>query len=65
MFPSGMWFYDHKKIEMDSTDKRLARWLGIAHHVGSDLCYWLLLSNGKVVLARTMVQHVTREDMLK
>jgi Reverse transcriptase (RNA-dependent DNA polymerase) len=62
-FYDRVWFYDHKKIEMDSTGKRLARWLGIAHRVGSDLCYWLLLSNGKV-LARTTVQHVTREDML-
>jgi hypothetical protein len=31
--------------------------------VGSDLCYWLLLSNGSI-LARTTVQHVTREDWL-
>ena len=28
-----------------------------------DLCYWLLLSNGSI-LARTTVQHVTREDWL-
>ena len=62
-FYDRVWSYDHKKIEMDSTGKRLARWLGIAHRVGSDLCYWLLLSNGKVI-ARTTVQHVTREDVL-
>jgi hypothetical protein len=62
-FYDRVWVYDHKKIELDSTGKRLARWLGIAHRVGSDLCYWLLLANGKV-LARTTVQHVTREDML-
>jgi hypothetical protein len=62
-FYDRVWFYDHKKIEMDSNGKRLARWLGIAHRVGSDLCYWLLLPSGKV-LARTTVQHVTREDML-
>ena len=62
-FYDRVWFYDHKKIEMDSTGRRLARWLGIAHRVGSDLCYWLLLPNGKV-LARTTVQHVTREDFL-
>jgi hypothetical protein len=62
-FYDRVWFYDHKKIEMDSTGRRLARWLGIAHRVGSDLCYWLLLPSGKV-LARTTVQHVTREDFL-
>ena len=55
--------YDHKKIELDGTGRRLARWLGVAHRVGSDLCYWLLLSTGNVV-ARTTVQHVTREDIL-
>jgi hypothetical protein len=27
-------FYDHKKIGIDCTSKRLARWLGIAHCVG-------------------------------
>jgi hypothetical protein len=62
-FYDRVWFYDHKKIEMDSAGKRLARWLGIAHRVDSDLCYWLLLLNGSI-LAHTTVQHVTREDWL-
>ena len=48
---------------MDDTGRKLARWLGVAHRVGSDLCYWLLLPSGKVI-ARTIVQHVTREDIL-
>ena len=30
----------------------------MAHHVGSDLCYWILTASGKV-LARTTIQHVT------
>jgi hypothetical protein len=62
-FYDRVWVYDHKKIELDGTGRRLARWLGVAHCVGSDLCYWLLLSTGHVV-ARTTVQHVTREDIL-
>jgi hypothetical protein len=62
-FYDRVWVYDHKKIELDGTGRRLARWLGVAHRVGSDLCYWLLLSTGHVV-ARTTVQHVTREDIL-
>lgn len=34
------WFYfDQKKIEIDGSRRRLARWLGVAHRVGSDLCY--------------------------
>ena len=62
-FYDRVWYYDHKKIELDGTGKKLARWLGIAHRVGSDLCYWVLLPNGSVI-ARTTVQHVTRSDIL-
>jgi hypothetical protein len=41
----------------------LGRWLGVAHRVGSNLCYWILTSAGKVV-ARTTVQHVTEIELL-
>jgi len=58
-----VWYYDQKKIEIDGSGRRLARWLGVAHRVGSDLCYWLLLESGKVI-ARTTVQHVVRDDYL-
>jgi hypothetical protein len=58
-----VWFYDRKKIEMDDSGCRLARWLGVAHRVGSDLCYWVLSESGKVN-ARTIVQHVTIDDFL-
>ncbi|KAI2506814.1 hypothetical protein MHU86_7599 [Fragilaria crotonensis] len=60
-FDSCVWFYDQKKMEMDDTGRKLARWL--ASRVGSNLCYWLLLPSGKVI-ARTTVQHVKREDIL-
>jgi hypothetical protein len=62
-FYDRVWFYDQKKMEMDDAGRKLARWLGVAHCVGSDLSYWLLLPSGKVI-ARTIVQHVTREDIL-
>ena len=62
-FYDRVWYYDQKKIEIDGSGRRLARWLGVAHRVGSDLCYWLLLESGKVI-ARTTVQHVIREDYL-
>ena len=62
-FYDRVWYYDHKKMEIHDTGRRLARWLGVAHRVGSDLCYWLLLESGKVI-ARTTVQHVTRDDLL-
>jgi len=49
---------------MDTVDdERLpAKWLGVSHHVGSDLNYCLLLRSGKIV-SRTSVQHVTQSDM--
>jgi hypothetical protein len=41
----------------------LGRWLGISHHVGSDLCYWIVTDSGQVV-SKTSVEHVTRDDYL-
>ena len=40
----------------------LGRWIGIAHQIGSDLCYWVLPETG-VPMARTTVQHVTELDL--
>ena len=50
-------------IEIDGSGCRLARWLGVAHRVGFDLCYCLLLESGKVI-AWTTVQHVVQDDYL-
>jgi hypothetical protein len=41
----------------------LGRWLGVSHHVGSDLCDWIVTDSGQVVL-KTSVEHVTRDDYL-
>jgi hypothetical protein len=41
----------------------LGRWLGVSHHVGSDLCYWIVTDSGKVV-SKMSVEYVTREDYL-
>jgi hypothetical protein len=38
--------------------RRLGRWLGVAHRIGRDMCYWVIPVSG-VVLSRTTVQHVT------
>jgi hypothetical protein len=62
-FYDRLWYYDQKKIKIDGSGRRLARWLGVAHRICSDLCYWLLLESGKII-ARTTVQHVVREDYL-
>ena len=49
-FYDCVWYYDQKKIEINGSGRRLARWLGVTHHIGSDLCYWLLLESGKVIV---------------
>ena len=62
-FYDRVWYYDQKKIEIDGSGRRLARWLGITHQIGIDQCYWLLLKSGKIIACRT-VQHVVRDDNL-
>jgi hypothetical protein len=41
----------------------LGRWLGVSHHVGSDLCYWIVTDSGQVV-SKTSVEHVICDDYL-
>ena len=43
---------------------RLARWLGIYHRVGSDMCYWLITGTGKLV-PKISVKYVTTNYYLK
>ena len=45
----------------DTKNRRLGRFLGIAHHIGSKLTYWILVSSGKVI-PRSTVWHVTHEE---
>jgi hypothetical protein len=53
-----VWYWDYPKADDNPC---LGRWLGVAHRVGSDMCYWVLTRNGEV-LARTTVQHVPDID---
>ena len=46
------------------TKESIGWWLGVAEEVGSYLTYWVLEPNGSVK-ARTTVQHVPEEDLLK
>lgn len=43
-------------------EKKLCRWLGVAHKVGQSFCYWILLSNGEF-LARSSVIPIPDEDL--
>ena len=55
------WFWNHPAHD---ENPQIGRWLGVAHEVGSAMCYWILTSTGKVV-SRTTVQHLTDEDVAK
>ena len=48
---------------MRTENRRLGRWLGISHHVGSDMCYWILTQSARVI-ATTTVQHVLQPETL-
>ena len=62
-----VWWLDRGGPESkpSATDdpRRLGRWLGVSHRVGSDLCYWLITDGGKLV-SKTSVEHVIRDDYL-
>ena len=57
-------FYETVQMYEESSDSKLrfGKWLGIASRVGSDLTYWILTENGKVLSSST-VQHVTQSDI--
>jgi len=60
-----VWWLDRpNKPNVTDQTKRLARWLGVSHRVGSDLCYWLVTESGQIV-SKTSVEHVTRDDYLE
>jgi hypothetical protein len=60
-----VWWLD-RPVKPDMTDyvRRLARWLGVSHWVGSDLCYWLITDTGKII-SKLSVEHVVRDDYLQ
>ena len=62
-FYDRVWYWDKKHPGITEEERKLARWLGVSHRVGSDMCYWLLTPSGQVI-ARTPVQHVVRTEML-
>ena len=57
------WIDRPNKPDTSDDVRRLGRWLGISHRVGSDMCYWLITDSGKLV-SKTLVGHVIRDDYL-
>ena len=62
-FYGRVWFWD-QEAKTDMTDKQalFVHWLGIAHHVGIDMTYWIQTDSG-CVIAWSTVQHITISDM--
>ena len=64
-FYDMVWWLDRpNKPDVSDPVRRLARWLGVSHRVGSDLCYWLITESGQLI-SKTSVEHVTRDDHLQ
>ena len=61
-FYDWCWFWQGPTHELTEDKAEIGRILGVAHRVGSDLCYWVLTSTGKVI-ARTTVQRVVKDDL--
>jgi hypothetical protein len=57
-----VWYWDAPHLALTEENPKLGQWLGVAHRVGSDMCYWIINDKGNV-LARTTVQHVPALDM--
>ena len=59
-----VWWWDRGDKNSSTADpKRLARWLGISHRIGSDMCYWLITESGQII-SKSSVQHVIKDNFL-
>ena len=59
-----VWWLDHPtNPDVTNYMQWLAWWLGVSHHVGSNLCYWLITSTDKIIL-KISVEHVTHDNYL-
>ena len=62
-FYDRVWYWDTPKHGMNVGQARISRWLGITHHVGTDMTYWILTEAGHVIARSTVLQHITVSDM--
>ncbi len=57
-----VWYWQNPHPSLCEHDGELARWIGFAHNVGSDMVYWLMPVSG-IPIANSTIQHVTTKDM--
>ena len=63
MYDIVYWIERPNKPDTSDDVRRLGRWLVISHHVGSDMCYWLITDSGKLV-SNFLAEHVICNDYL-
>ncbi len=63
-FYDWCWYWQGPMHELTEDKAEIGRVLGVAHQVGSDLCYWILMSTGKVIARMTVQQVVTNDYQL-
>ena len=56
-----VWYWDVRDGESKPS---VGRWLGVSHHIGSALCYYILTNKGEVI-SRTTVQHIPQHEFIK
>jgi hypothetical protein len=54
------WYYD-QDAPLPSERRKLGKWIGVGHHVGQALCYYILPANG-IPIVRSTVQPLTDEE---
>jgi hypothetical protein len=55
-----VWYHD-QDAPFPETRRKLAKWLGVAHHVGQALCYYILPESGRPII-RSTIQAFTRAE---
>ena len=58
-----VWYWPNRTASHTETNRQLASWVGVAHRIGSTMCYWLIPESGSLI-ANTSVQHVIRDDYM-
>ena len=61
-FWDTVWYHVGSHPSTTTSPRALARWLGVSHRIGADMCYWILPVS-RVPIAETTVQHVTLDEM--
>jgi len=55
-----VWYYEPN--EYPYQNRKLARWIGVAHRVGQAMCFWLLPQSG-IPIARTTINAEPQEKV--